>query len=329
MDWNLPWAEESSCDMKQSFVLRSGYDGVDISVMMTSPSSDLERKSPATPLAVLQIAHGMRGFKERFLPMMEFLSGHGVVCVANDHRGHGASIKDGKSRGDLYGGGYMAMVEDMRMVTEWAHSRYPYLPVFLLGHSMGSLAVRTYLKTHDDLVRGVILCGSPGAPPALALARLLTGLLSFADGGMRLPHLQSMMSAYYNRKFRSEGPYAWLNSDSDARRRFSGAEAGSFDYTVGALDELLKLMQDTYSKEDWQVKNPDVHVYFISGEDDPVMRGEPGFHRAAAMMAALGYADVTSAIYSGMRHEVLNERGKETVWEDVLDHILRWSNKVE
>jgi alpha-beta hydrolase superfamily lysophospholipase len=44
-------------------------------------------------------------------------------------------------------------------------------------------------------------------------------------------------------------------------------------------------------------------------------------------MADLGYTDVTSALYSGMRHEVLNEIGKEMVWNDVLEHIRTWSDE--
>ena len=327
LDWNLPRARENSCYMKQTFVLRSGYDGVDISIMMTTPSS--ARESSATPLGVLQIAHGMGGFKERFLPIMEFMSDHGIVCVANDHRGHGASIKNHKDRGSMYPGGYVAMIEDMRMVTEWAHARYPALPVYLLGHSMGSLAARTYMKNHDDMIQGVILCGSPGNHPALAVGQFITGLLAFADQDMRLPHIQSMASGIYNRNFKDEGPYAWLTSDADARKRFINSDVGTFEYTAGALNELLKLMHETYSREDWHVKNPGVHVYFISGEEDPVMRGESGLHKSAMMMSSLGYADVTSAIYSGMRHEVLNETDKESVWEDILNHLIAWSNKVE
>ena len=320
---------ENYCDMKQTFVLRSGYDGVDISVMMTTPDSDASHGSSVTPVAVLQIAHGMRGFKERFLPMMEFMSDHGIVCVANDHRGHGASIKDHRDRGDLYSGGHVAMIEDMRMVTEWAHAKYPKLPVFLLGHSMGSLAARTYMKTYDSLIQGVVLCGSPSKHPALAIGQLITGLLALADQDMRLPHIQSMASGIYNRSFKSEGPYAWLTSDTDARKRFINSDICTFDYTAGALNELLKLMHETYSKDDWQIRNPGVHIYFISGEDDPVMRGESNFHKSAIMLASLGYTDVTSAIYSGMRHEVLNETNKESVWKDILNHLVAWSNKVE
>ena len=56
------------------------------------------------------------------------------------------------------------------------------------------------------------------------------------------------------------------------------------------------------------------------------MRNEAAFHSSPQHMSDLGYKNVTSALYDGMRHEVLNEVGKEMVWEDVLEHIKREMN---
>lgn len=301
--------------MNENFTLRSGYDGLGISVMMTLPEGE--------PLAVLQLAHGMRGHKERFVPLMEYLAGNGVACVANDHRGHGDSVRSVEDRGYMYSGGYPALVDDMRVVNEWIHLRFPGIPVFLLGHSMGSLAVRTYLKTHDDSVSGVILCGSPSAPPALQIAlHVFTAMNFLRQGRMRPKMTQSLISWIYNRRFSSEGEYAWLSSDPVERNEFVSDPASAFDFTSNALLALMGMMKETYSLDGWKVTNPSVPVYFISGADDPCMRTERDFHASVQYMADLGYEDVTSAIYSGMRHEVLNENGKETVWEDVLSHIL-------
>ncbi len=302
--------------MKENFTLRSGYDGLGISVMMTLPEGE--------PLAVLQLAHGMRGHKERFAPLMEYLSGNGVVCVANDHRGHGDSVRVVEDRGYMYQGGYPALVDDIRMVNEWIHRRFPEKPVFLLGHSMGSLAVRTYLKTHDDSVDGVILCGSPSAPPAFPVALHVFAAMNVIGQGRKRPRMvQDLISWIYNRRFSSEGKYAWLSSDPLEQKEFGSDPESAFDFTSNALLALMSMMKETYSSDGWKVSNPSVPVYFISGSDDPCMRTEADFHASVQHMADLGYKDVTSAIYSGMRHEVLNEIGKETVWEDVLTHILR------
>lgn len=303
--------------MNKTFLMRSGYDGVDISVLVCAPDTE--------PVAVLQLAHGMRGYKDRFLPLMEYLSDHGVACVANDHRGHGMSVKHPSDRGYMYSGGHVALVEDMKMVTEWARSVFPGVPVFLLGHSMGSLAAGTYLKVHDDLLDGLILCGTPGYNPLAPAAQLLFRLLSMInDGRMRMGGIQSAVSSVYNRRFRNEGSDAWICANPRSRVRFLNNPLCSFDFTANAMHALMCLMRERYSDDGWMVMNPDVHIYFISGEDDPMMRGESGLHDSAIRMKMRGYSDVTSAIYSGMRHEVLNEVGKEKVWEDILEHIRSW-----
>ena len=303
--------------MNENFTMRSRYDNLGVSVLVTRPDDISDT------VAVLQLAHGMRGCKERFLPFMEYMSMHGVACVANDHRGHGASVMSETDRGYMYSGGYPALVDDMKKVNEWVHAEFIDTPVFMLGHSMGSLAVRTFMKHHDDSLDGVFLCGSPSYDPLTPALYMMAGLICRLKGGrMRLRMIQDFTSWVYNRKFSSEGRNAWTCSDTSARMAFAENPVCNFHFTVNALHALMGMMKETYSHDGWQVKNPSLPVYFISGKEDPCMRNETVFHDSAQLMADLGYKDVTSAIYSGMRHEVLNETDKMTVWEDVLTHIL-------
>lgn len=298
-------------------MLDSAYDGLSISVAAV--------RTESRPEAVLQISHGMCGCKERFLPFMEYMAVHGVACVANDHRGHGLSVKNEKDRGFMYKGGYKALVDDMKMVTDWARKTFDGVPVFLLGHSMGSLAAGAYLKKYGGAVDGLILCGNPSWNPLSYAALALTRLLCLHDDGRYRPErLQRLVSAIYNRKFAGEGPLAWTCSDPDVRKSFSSDPACNFSLTANAVETILMMMTDRYSDNGWKITDPDMPVYLISGEDDPCMRNEKHFHNSALHLASMGYSDVSSAIYSGMRHEVLNEVGKEAVWKDILDHIDKW-----
>ena len=52
-----------------------------------------------------------------------------------------------------------------KTLTELMRARYPGLPYFLFGHSMGSLLARLYLPVYGDLVDGCILCGTVGPNP--------------------------------------------------------------------------------------------------------------------------------------------------------------------
>ena len=141
----------------RKFTLESQSDGLCIAAACIAPEK---------PIAAVQLVHGMCEHKERYYPLMDFLASKGFACVIHDHRGHGESIKDRDDLGYFYKGGYRAAVEDVRLVTMWAKNEFPGLELFLFGHSMGSLIVRTYTKSYDSLISGLIVCGSPSDNPA-------------------------------------------------------------------------------------------------------------------------------------------------------------------
>lgn len=300
--------------MVSDLTLKSSYDDVDISVVVVAPED--------SPRAVIQLAHGMCGCKERYMPMMEYMSRRGIACIAGDHRGHGASVKSREDLGYMYDGGYHAMVSDMMMITSWAHDRFPGVPLFLLGHSMGSMAARAYAKYDDSSISGLILCGSPSWNPMSYVGRALAGFMCMIGlSHYRMSASQRMASDRYNRKFASEGYQAWTCSDPVQRKSFQENPLCNFSMTANGSYNLMGLMVEVYGGGDWAMKNPGMPVVFISGEDDPMMLSEKRFHKSVINMCRHGYTNVTSAIYPSMRHEVLNEIGKEEVWEDILDFM--------
>ena len=83
-------------------------------------------------------------------------------------------------------------------------------------------------------------------------------------------------------------------------------------------------MKDCYSLVGWQVSKPDMPVMFIAGSDDPCITSYKDFVNATDYMRTVGYTDVKSRLYNGMRHEILNETQKEIVWNDVLNTFDTW-----
>ena len=131
--------------MKYESSFPSEADGLEISVMAVIPDKKPYR-------AVVQLVHGMSEHKERYLPFMQYLAKRGYVTVIHDHRGHGKSVKYQEDLGFTYGGGAEAMLKDIGTVNRKIHGTYPDLPVILMGHSMGSLAVRAFVAQHDSCV---------------------------------------------------------------------------------------------------------------------------------------------------------------------------------
>lgn len=300
--------------MTEEATLKSRYDALDISVVVVRPEGEAR--------AVLQLSHGMSGCKERFMPFMEFMAEQGVVCVANDHRGHGDSVKTAMDLGYMYEGGQEALIDDMRGVTEAIRREYPDIPVFLLGHSMGSLAARVYAREDDSMLDGMIMCGSPGYSYLAPLGYAISTFLNAIGLGRWRPKLaHRLTSDMYNHDFDSEGPMAWICSDPQVCKDYIENPKTGFRFTVNANKVLMGLMMDAYSSHGSKAGKKDMPVIFLSGDDDPCTGGTHGLDKALAAMHAAGYMDICRKTYPAMRHEVLNEIGKERVWQDVLDFM--------
>ena len=294
--------------------LTSQYDGLNISVTVSRPMHE--------PIAVLQLVHGLCGCKERFAPMMEFLSNNGIVCISSDLRGHGKSIRDKSDLGYFYSGGYRALVDDIRTVTNWGKNTFSTLPLFMLGHSMGSLAVRIYTKYDDSALSGLILCGSPSKNPLSGFGGFLTGIACMTGfDRSRGNILQSITDKNYNKNFKSEGPRAWVCSDKNERTRFAQNPQCNFNLTMNGANNLMKMMGETYNKNGWCISNPTMPILFISGGDDPCMISQKKFQDAIQSMRNVGYKNVKYTIYPNMRHEVLNELNKHQIWNQILNFV--------
>ena len=301
--------------MERRFLyVKSKFDGLPISVMECMPDGK--------PHAVVLLVHGLCGCKERFLPFMEYLTSNGLACVASDLRGHGSSIRNEADRGYMYGGGAEAVVADLDTVVDYIDGRFNGHKLVMLGHSMGSLAARVYVKHHDDRLSGLVLCGSPSPSPMSTVANALLMFLCRIGGRhMRVRYQQKLISNRYNKRFRSEGPQAWTCSDPEVRQTFAADPRCNFTITADCASTLMSLLCETYSPRGWNPKNPDMPVVFLSGEDDPCMINNERFDKSVDCMHVIGYRDIRVFTYAGMRHEILNELNKKSVWIDILTQI--------
>lgn len=299
----------------REFTVESTYDGLPLSVLEVTPVEE-------EPKAVVYLAHGLCGCKERFLPFMEYLASNGIACVANDHRGHGSSIRSESDRGYTYQGGAEAMVKDMEVVADYIETRYKDISVTLLGHSMGSLAARAFLKQNDNRIDKVVLCGSPSPNPLAPFGRMVVNIMAKRDEGRRCPKvLQKFTSRLYNRKFKHEGEQAWTCSDATVREQFASDPKCNFSVSADLARTLMDLFKEAYSRRDWRVSNPELPIIFLSGDDDPCMISKRKFERSVKRMSDRGYLNVQQLTYPKMRHEILNEIDKQRVWSDILTFI--------
>ena len=277
-----------------------------------------------TPKAAIIFIHGLCGKFERMLPTMRYFAEQGYASIGFDMRGHGDSIKTEADRGYTYQGGSKAMVEDIKAVIGWVEDSFPKTPIFIVAHSMGSLAARTYLKNDDTHINGLVLCGSPSYNPLSPYAGIFLKVYNAITGGRNRPKMtQRLISDLYNRDFEDDGFQAWMCSDPNERKKFLNDPECNYICTTDCSLTLMLLMKETYSKKGWHVTNPSLPILFISGENDSCMISMKKFHQSVGFMNSVGYTDVSSIIFPDMRHEVLNEIGKEDAWQAISEFISR------
>ena len=295
------------------------------------PSGNLQLQAaviaPEAPRAVVVFVHGMAEHKERYYPFMTYLSEMGFACVIYDQRGHGATAQSPDDLGYFGKNGVQKLVEDTRTVVQWAREQYAGLMVFLFGHSMGSMFVRSYITRYDRVIDGLVVCGSPSQNPAAGLGDFLAGCIGLFRGRRyRSEFLANLCTGNNDKKFKADGiKNAWLSVNKANVEAYNNDPLCGFTFTVnGYRNGLFRLMKDIYSTEGWNVTNPDLPIHFIAGADDPCIINLKKFSQAVSFLRARGYRDVTSKVYPKMRHEILNEIGRDGVWSDVRELLDGW-----
>ena len=298
--------------------LSSARDGLELPLLVCVPDGEAR--------AVVQFSHGMCENKERYAPFMEFLAARGFACAIHDHRGHGAAALQRGELGYFGDDGANALVDDLHQVTEWLRGRFPGKRVYLFGHSMGSLAARVYAGRFDSELAGLVVCGSPGWNPGAPFGRLMARVLGARSGGRaRSRFLKVLTFGPFYRAFKKEqSKCSWICSDRAVVAAYEADPLCGFTFTCNGFASLYTLMEQCY---DGHVKagKPELPILFISGAEDACRGGDRGFAQAVEQMRGRGYQAVDSRLYPGMRHEILNETGRQAVYDDVLS----WLEKQE
>ena len=301
----------------------SGSDELPICVLRIEP------EDPKNIRGIVQMVHGKNEHKGRYTTFMRFLAAHGYLTIINDHRGHGESVLDPDDLGYFYDGGSEALVEDLHEITvdvkEYAARKCGRedLPITLLGHSMGSLAARCYIRKYDADIDKLCLTGSPSRSSMIKQGMRIVKRLKFIEGKKARSKLAKklIMGISYERKFRKEGLHnAWTNSEREAVIEHNNDPLCSFNFTLNGYEEMLKMAMLAYT-EGYIPQNPTLPIRFFSGEDDPCALSRQKLLEAFKLLERIGYTDIRCKLYKGMRHDVLHEKRKMTVYEDILNFI--------
>ena len=273
---------------------------------------------------VVQLAHGVAEYALRYDDFARFLASHGLTVVANDHIGHGESLAPGAQ--PLYFGaqrGWEHVVDDMQALCRLTKEKYPGKPYVLLGHSMGSFLARTLLIRYPEAVDAAIIMGTGQQSPAVLLGgRLFAGVEGRRIGFDAFSEkVDALAFGAYNKPFApNRTPCDWLSVNEENVDRYIADPLCGGKATVGLFRDMLGGIAFIEDKRNLAEMNLNLPVLFISGDSDPVGDMGRGVKAACQSFRRAGMRDVELKLYDGLRHEILNEKCRGQVYED----ILRW-----
>lgn len=266
-----------------------------------------------SPAGLVVIAHGASEHSGRYDRFAKALNAAGFAAVAIDHRGHG---RTGAATGPgLMGpGGGQAVIDDLHQLRADAVAKVAdATPVFLFGHSMGSLIGLAYLTQHSHGLAGGVLCGmAADVNEAAGTGALLQG---FADAGMRDLSAGDLLAANNAAYDPPRTPFDWLSRDDDEVDLYVADPycGDNNPLTFGYLIDLF----DVVGPAAEQLEAISCPVFVIAGDQDPA--ASMGAY-ATTLAAALTTHGVPAdcKVYEGARHELLNEINRDEVTADII-----------
>ncbi|MFA5561396.1 MAG: alpha/beta fold hydrolase [Eubacteriales bacterium] len=295
------------------------------------PSSDGKNQVAAyfhfsdniAPKGIVQLSHGMVDYVRRYDELSEALAAAGYVFCGNDHLGHGHTAQTAEDLGYFAPqGGVDFLLQDLHRMTELAKSRFPGLPVTLLGHSMGSFLCRLYATRYGEELANIIIQGTSGPNRLLPFAFGISALLRVCRGERyRSPLLQRLTLENYNRRFGKSTPRAWLSRDTASQEVYRNDPHANFTFTVSAFVDLFTLLREC-NRESWFAAYPKhLRTLLVSGAQDPVGTFGKGPLFVARQLWAHGAQDVQLKLYPGARHELFKEENKDAYFRDLITFL--------
>jgi alpha-beta hydrolase superfamily lysophospholipase len=274
-----------------------------------------KRWNVSDPRGLVLVSHGASEHCLRYDRFARALNDAGFSVAALDHRGHGRTAAS-SGAGVMGPGGGESVISDLHELRESAVAEQAAgVPVFLFGHSMGSLIGLGYLTRHSAGLTGGVLCGFPAdLENAAALGAMLAEAVAGGMGDAPFDGLAQNNAAFEP----ARTGFDWLSRDPvEVDRYVADPMCGDGNpITFGYLADLFGVVGPAADALG-AISCP---VLVIAGDQDPAA-GMGAF--ASGLATALSAADVATdlTLYPGARHELLNETNRDDVTADIVSWL--------
>ncbi|GAB6270888.1 MAG: lysophospholipase [Smithellaceae bacterium] len=247
------------------------------------------------PKAVVHVIHGYAEHIDRYGNVVGELLPAGYAVFGTDHRGHGKS--EGK-RGHVKS--FQEFIDDEKQF--WHNiiqTKFPGIPYFVLGHSMGSLIAMNYVEQNAVGMKGLILSGT-GSLPGKDIPKILLTIIKILSKILPAVHVKSPL------------PPEFISRDMDVVKAYI---EDPLVYNV--ITPRLAYEMNRYvvigAQNSGKIKIP---VLIQLGSRDTAFSGQ------RELFEMIGSTDKTFKLYEGLKHEVYNELAADRA--KVLADLKNW-----
>ena len=263
----------------------------------------------AEPKGIIQVIHGFGEHSRRYLHMIVKFLDAGYIVAADDHVGHGKTALENDTWGDWGDKGVHTMMEDEHTLKELVCEKYPNLPYFLFGHSMGSFITRDYIAKYGEELAGATICGTTGVFRGSAEAEAaLAKLVAEGKGQESDPELVgSLLGWMCERCGDISIGNEWICADPYVQHDHAADPFDAFTKPTNNQSLLyFTQMMEVIRGTEWAEKVPTaLPIYNIAGDQDPVGEYGQGVCEVSNWLVQTGH-NVKTKLYSGYRHEIHN-----------------------
>ena len=259
---------------------------------------------------IIQLVHGFGEHSRRYLHMICKMLDAGYIVAADDHVGHGKTAIVNDSWGNWGHKGAQTMVEDEHRLKELVQEKYPDIPYFMFGHSMGSVITRQFIAKYGDELAGAIICGTvgPDSIPCEEGIKKLKPLVEAGKGDEADPELLgALLGGLFARIEEVKLGNEWICHDEYVQLDHANDPFDAFTRPTSneALLQFIEMIDEVKGTE-WAAKVPAaLPLYNIAGDEDPCGSYGEGVKQVAGWLEETGH-NVKTKLYEGYRHEIHN-----------------------
>jgi alpha-beta hydrolase superfamily lysophospholipase len=275
----------------------------------------------APPRAAIQVIHGMAEHGGRYARLAGALTAAGYAVYAQDLPGHGRSVRSQDELGHFADHhGWPRVLSAINSVRERIENDHPGMPVFALGHSMGSFLLQDYVIEHGTDLAGATFSAATadtGALRRIAVAAIKAEAL-WHGARKRSVVAEALTFRDFNRRFKpTRTEFDWLSRDATEVDRYVDDSLCGFRCSCRLWLDLLGASGKLGEPARLARIPRALPILIIGGSEDPATRGETGQRALKQQYDAAHLTDVTLRIYAGARHELFNETCRDEVTNDV------------